>query len=770
MSEIFYSQVDAALQAELNARGRAGKSDRSNEALNFMLGKIANVELVAYDQSKKDKNKLHTLGGKTVRLGEYLPTGTTQFPGFLDDRVTKITDNIWTYTNGALDIDTIESTYKNTTKRIPPYITSADVNIGDHSMGLLNKATINIKIPNPQQDFDFFETIWLRPGRPVDIIIEHPKSAVITQGLLSGSLPSVEKIKKLNPNADIQKIREMNRHEFSGLITNFTFSYEPDASVSVTINLTGTSNVYTDISLLMNTDKKDRNQIVLDVSATSVSGEDSANELNLDQSQSSFNLFENSSFATNSSITVPQQVPTIEIEDTEPVNRSVLSIYTDLENEIERFINKETDAYNVNPFSGEYLESAVGRLQTSGGDKWYTYGEPYSAAKNKDSRYITLAWLIDYLNRVIVRKRKDADPDADPLENLILCTKAEDLCTSNYYEQIVSAEPGEILLINANNKSSRTYGNTIYYKTVSFGFSFQENNIAYPSLIHINMRVIKSIIDKYKNVKTQFTVNLFLQDVSILIKKNTGGAINMALITHPEISNALLYYDCNRVRFNENITPYSVPMFANDRNGNGTIVRDFKFSAQIPDSVKTLSYVLNQNPEEISEEDVAPYMNFMYNSSNVVRKNNSTRTSTGILEETQNTDRKILVEKLNKQWKDKHEKYKTELDQAKLDFGKNPDSNETQLQLRQALIKYIQYPTPSITKTNQITAPIYPFDAELTLDGINGFRYGDVLEFQSLPARFRTNTVFSIINITHTVSNSGEWTTKLKCIMRPKFE
>ena len=57
MSEIFYSQVDSALQQELNARGRAGKTDRNGESLNFMLGKIANVELIAYEQSKKDKNQ-----------------------------------------------------------------------------------------------------------------------------------------------------------------------------------------------------------------------------------------------------------------------------------------------------------------------------------------------------------------------------------------------------------------------------------------------------------------------------------------------------------------------------------------------------------------------------------------------------------------------------------------------------------------------------------------------------------------------------------------
>ena len=38
MSQIFYSNVDANLQKELNARGRAGKTDRSTDALNFMFG------------------------------------------------------------------------------------------------------------------------------------------------------------------------------------------------------------------------------------------------------------------------------------------------------------------------------------------------------------------------------------------------------------------------------------------------------------------------------------------------------------------------------------------------------------------------------------------------------------------------------------------------------------------------------------------------------------------------------------------------------------
>ena len=129
-----------------------------------------------------------------------------------------------------------------------------------------------------------------------------------------------------------------------------------------------------------------------------------------------------------------------------------------------------------------------------------------------------------------------------------------------------------------------------------------------------------------------------------------------------------------------------------------------------------------------------------------------------------------MLNKLNRQYQEKHVEFLRNLNNSKISFGKNPTSVERITELRQSLIKYIQYPTTDLTKTNQLTAPIYPFDAEITIDGINGFRYGDVLQFPALPERFRKNAVFSIININHTISNSGEWTTKLKCIMRPKFE
>ena len=47
---------------------------------------------------------------------------------------------------------------------------------------------------------------------------------------------------------------------------------------------------------------------------------------------------------------------------------------------------------------------------------------------------------------------------------------------------------------------------------------------------------------------------------------------------------------------------------------------------------------------------------------------------------------------------------------------------------------------------------------------------GDVLQFEALPMRYRLNTVFSIINVTHAVSDTGIWKTSLRCIMRPSLD
>ena len=225
------------------------------------------------------------------------------------------------------------------------------------------------------------------------------------------------------------------------------------------------------------------------------------------------------------------------------------------------------------------------------------------------------------------------------------------------------------------------------------------------------------------------------------------------MVTFPNSSTELIFSDTKYLKDLKKATatdpskpvyPYSVPMFAN--HPNGSIVREFSFSAKLPDSAKNLSYVLNSGPGA-SESDIAPYLNYMYNSKNADD-----------------------VNKAIKQYSDNHLKIIQTLQDTKQRYGQSPNVPENQQALFNALVEYIKYPTDDIRKSQQLTAPMFPWDVNFTIDGINGLRYGDVLKFNGLPTKYQVNTVFSIISLTHNVSSNGEWKTTVKCIMRPKIE
>ena len=226
----------------------------------------------------------------------------------------------------------------------------------------------------------------------------------------------------------------------------------------------------------------------------------------------------------------------------------------------------------------------------------------------------------------------------------------------------------------------------------------------------------------------------------------------MSLVTEPDpaYQSTLIFADSKYVtridnEKNKKVEPYKIPMFAN--NPKGTIIQDFTLSARLPENAKNLAYTLNGADKDGFEDEIAPYLNFMY----------------------QQNDSKSINAALQK-YKENHQTIRVKLNTAKIDFGAFPKNPEKIAALRNALIKYIKYPTDDIKLSSLMTAPIFPFTAEFTIAGINGLRYGDVLTFEALPLRYRVNTVFSVISVTHTVSGDGNWSTQVKCIMRPSLE
>jgi hypothetical protein len=711
MSDIFYSQVDANLQLELLARAAAGKGNRRTEHINYMVSKIANVAITPYDvtyvpvkgrrrhlarlagkpqQFSINKNPITEaiLGGAGVRQGEYLPTGEH---GFITDRIYSITGS-----------DGNATSRTNTSKRIPPYLTGLEVSIGDDSMGMMQTATANVTIPNPGRDLDYFESVYLRPGRNVKILIEHPDTAILTKSETGGyltteSMASPEQLETLYPGItaeQIEKYRKMNAFEFDGVIISFTLDYQLDASVAASLTMRGTTQVYTDLSMAMSDASK----------------------------------------KTNDS------------ESAEGI--AVTTFHAEIEKVIE---NKRKEL--ASKTSGIYIDDDV---KSPLRDVSYIWGAPKSDMESM--KYITLKALINFVNEFILPKA------AAVVGKDVKIVFDRELNTCKYYENLVSADPLAVFFPGQDDYRSFTWYGNLGSKKPKFFKADNEKPEAYCTLIYISTTTIDEIITAMAKAET-YTLAEFLSKISATIYYASGGAYDLKLITHPDFQNKLLYYDSNNVKSFSNVPKaFNVPMFAN--NEIGTIVKDFQFNGKLPTDASNLAYVLNQDPGNISESEIAPFLSYMYSATQTQRDEFGNDT----VSHAQSAE---TLAKINQSYEDNNAKYLRDLtfkSGSIAIYGKDMDQSKNQTALHTSLQKYIQYPKSSLADSVNLKAPVIPFDASFTIEGVNGFRYGDVLEFSGLPKRYTNNTVFGIIGINHSVSAEGEWTTRIQCIMRPRID
>ena len=740
--DIFYSSLDPNLRIELDARAKAGFSSRQTSDLNFMLSKITNVEITAYKGPTLTKNflvdyeeytpsRFATLGGKKVRTGSYLPnTGNkseTRMGGYL--------------------------TGDRPANRIPPVITLAEINIGDHSMALLNKATFNVLISDPSADLNEFETVWFRPGRNVEIRFEGAKDQIVSTSVTSGLLepPSITNalrakilVDKYGADSKDKQIqfRKMNEITFAGVITSFTFSYQPDGTVEATIMMSGTSNIFTDVSLMLPKQKGQK------------SGQNETN--------------------------------TFYKKIADSVNESIAEIKTAIINE-EIIINGISDQ--------SILVGTLFKEKSPLSDQAFREATLSGIDLQNQYKYISLGYLIDLINKNLIvklnnvpkteKKATDVLEKQEPIARnaKIICT--DDICQGTIYEYLVSADPKEIILwrgTNANSKvstypdkdafiepstkdldiaeaaeedappSQKIEPQNIMPDVTPKTKGFQADSKTFPSRIYIGVETVLKLILEKDDVET---VNDLLKYVSGYISRNTGGIIKMRLITDPQKPDVLLYYNANYIGDKSSINvvnqdPFLVPMSARNsldtRNSKlpGTIVTDAKISSKLPDSMKNLAFVLNEG-SEISKSSISPFVTYMYAT----------------------PDQKANIAT---QYLKKHNEIIEQLREAKALLTNDFKSVPNVQRLRELLYKYQQYPTEDIKKANVLNAPTFIFDAEITIEGIQGFKIGDVMLLPVLPDRYRTEVVFSVIGITHNVDAAGIWQTKLKLIMRPKVK
>ena len=741
---IFYSQVKSRVQKEVIARARAGKLNRDTKSMNFMLGVISNAEVVVWKDSTYTE-ALAKLGGKLSREKYYRPQA------FLD--------------------------IKNESKRTVPFLSSVDLVIGDNSMNILNRATIRLNIPDPLRDLDETERLFFRPGRAVSIRIESPPEALITEAQIDDDPSETE------TDPDYPRFIE-----FRGLITSFDYAYQTNGTIDGTLSITGTSNTYTDVSMLISSGPETLEEKQVDSLLSKIP--DKKQDVSL-KTQQPLNLNANNSFTNSISWDSSNSLPTSPVQTNNVVNTSNPnnSLVTNAEDAavdvkpINTFYQRLSDDFNKYKEAKEkksvtpkIFKSTFYQINDSTAPanepaiiKWGPIYQQFNKEKQKFEttesdyhRYVTLAHLINYINFYIMKKMKSVAETpwihcSDyPLNYPIPNSKKEieiEPQFSNYYSELTSINPESILLIGQDGAGkTNTYGDRVIGATVGTAgqqLFFNENEIGHPSRILISMQTIKTISDSLTDTivksgkQKTFRIKDFLNLISQEISDATAGAIEMKLITHPDIPDRLLFYDSNFVNYRTTVKEFEIPVWAN--NANGTIVQDLKITAKIPDNVKNLAYILNQGVEEISDSQIAPYLNVMY------------------------ADEEEMIDKLKDKYKAIHEDALNKLKLAKEKLGDDPDSKTIQQELKSSLKKYLQYPTPSAVESNRINAPIFPYEIEFTMPGINGFRYGDVLQFSGIPERYRISNVFLIYQITQTIDSAGVWTTKIRCGMRPRL-
>ena len=738
--DIFYSQVDANLQLELNARGKAGFSSKTNKDLQFMLEKIANVYITPYTDETKTKEIANaSLGGAAMRSGEYMPTGKN---GYLSDR--SIIQKTRTVNAAGTGFDEASTPISNISRRIPPFITACEINIADNSNGLLNTATVNITIPNPERDLNFIESVYFRPGRNCTIIIEHPTTALVAinehNGLLtSGSTPTATALRelyKMDPKDYLDTYGQLNSKRFDGVIISFTLQYETDMSVTSTIELRGGATQINELSLITADESK----------KNAPEGVGNPEEQTAE---------EKAAMAAKIEADKKEREANEKGETTNPIFKD---FYSNLKNKVDADLKLE--------------EVPEGLIEA-----------PTITTPNEPQTYIALYYLIDYINTIIKAKLKS--PTNKTPNKSIVCISP--ICTSTYFKELFSVDPQRILIPHGFNFVENSdspdawihkagwmhilyteYGSKGNKPTkwsgdvLSQDIKFDDTKI--PTwMIYVNLQVIEERF-KSGNKQSTFTIETFLEGISSEIHAASAGAINLKLITPeaPDLrdKNILLYYDTNiGVPKGPEVIPYSVPMFSN--HPYGTVIREFSFSGKLPSDASSLAYAVSINPKEISEKDIAPFLSYMYSNNTVERGDGTESVGTMITQQ--------QLDDIIKAYRETHELAITELDKATKSFLSDPTNMVKRGLMAVAMRKYLQYPLPTIQQSNQMKAPIIPFDASFTIDGINGFKYGDVLSFVGLPKRYQENCVFLVVGQTDSVATDGQWTTAIRCLMRPKI-
>lgn len=347
--------------------------------------------------------------------------------------------------------------------------------------------------------------------------------------------------------------------------------------------------------------------------------------------------------------------------------------------------------------------------------------------------YIMLESLILLINTLILQKA-----GGNKFKSIrIICNKnvTRSAPPANR-DDLVSADPTKIIFPGYGLYGTRDDG---FVHNLSFDKS--EDDVANLSSgrlnsVYLSIDWLLTLLPKQgeksddREKSTDTSISKLITNICDAIKDLSGGRFQLSLAADPTSTKTEKNYiitDPSFINVNEKVTPYTITALTNN-----SICRNISLSSKVPAGFAAAAYVGNASPT---------------NESNASAPNNSVETDSNTQGDATNNPFVAL-----------------ELAKKVLNASGVTEPNVGAL--KAALRRVFTYsPTGAAPYANALP---FPLDFSVTLDGIEGFRFGNAIDTNYLPSVYRNNgtkTAFTVTKIEHSIEGN-DWSTTLSTVCR----
>jgi hypothetical protein len=603
--------------------------------------------------------------------------------------------------------------YTNSTGTIRGAILNSAEITSEGTYASILRITVNFTVFD-KDELDNYMNSFLRPG--VDIGLEYGWT-----------------VNELEGNNDVY----VNKGNIHGTVFNFSFSAKEDGTWDCTLNALGPSAM----TYGFNTDAKD--------------AENTAPEP--------------SNFATYGLLEIfrtVQDVASKLYEDGDMVTSYCKKAWS-----------SQVAQYTINPLSTAFVKN----LNVKEGPVFYIYDlpsefipgststttDPYGGSRTATTEgtikattkipYITLNNLIDLINRKINKISKRGLP------NYLFTSDGVNVCVgtglnANFLQTGPADSTKFAFTTQRNGAPGSTFQSTFVLRNTTEPFSPEldanaNNNIPLQHLVLINVQFIidefNKIISGDKNVQDKKILS-FLKSLFKQLETETGGIIDLVMMPYRDnngniTSISILNKTGNPDGALDNINVFEIPMMT-----KGSVVRAMSIESKVPDAVATevatftragLSYgetPAGGNVDVASSRQVIAELISKLAELNANYLNNISGTA-----EQNATSKDHWVTAVR-------------------------DTYRKLTSIQQSLTLNSDGSISGINNILDLKTAVFPIYLKLTLDGINGFLYGNAIKTNWLPRQYRDSRIYwTVTKIRHMIQNN-DWTTELEAIYRVK--